>query len=210
MSKTFEKLSAVQQEVKAPKNNYNGYGGYKYRSAEDILAAVKPVLAKHGAIIVMSDEIVEVSGRIYVKATAAFWDGETRIEVYGYAREALTKKGMDDSQITGTASSYARKYALNGLLLLDDTKDADTEEYAKQTQQAPREQTQRVTAPTAKGTTITTETRDLILKLAGYAKVELGPILNGKDLNRLTTEEGDKLLNYLKREAEKNGAEGNI
>ena len=207
MDDIFVKLAAVQQEVKAPKNNFNRFGNYKYRSAEDILAAVKPVLSKHNSLILISDEIVVVCGRIYVKATVSFLYKEQRIDVFGYAREAAEKKGMDESQVTGTASSYARKYALNGLLLLDDTKDADTEEYAKQTQQAPREQTQQATE---KVTTITTETRDLILKLAGYAKVALGQILNGKDLNKLTTEEGDKLLNYLKREAEKNGAEGNI
>ena len=138
----YEKLSAVQQELKAPKDKKNTFAGYSYRSAEGILEAVKPILSKNKVTIVLSDEIVETGGRIYVKAKAQFLEFENKtndtvrfIEVTAYAREAETKKGLDDSQITGTASSYARKYALNGLLLIDDTKDADTDEYAKQTQE---------------------------------------------------------------------------
>lgn len=136
----YEKLAAVQQELKAPKDKKNTFAGYSYRSAEGILEAVKPILSKNKVTIVLSDEIVEIGGRIYVKAKAQFLEFENKtndtvrfIEVTAYAREAETKKGLDDSQITGTASSYARKYALNGLLLIDDTKDADTDEYQKQT-----------------------------------------------------------------------------
>lgn len=138
----YEKLSAVQQELKAPKDKKNTFAGYSYRSAEGILEAVKPILSKNKVTIVLSDEIVEIGGRIYVKAKAQFLEFENKtndtvrfIEVTAYAREADSKKGLDDSQITGTASSYARKYALNGLLLIDDTKDADTDEYQKQTQE---------------------------------------------------------------------------
>lgn len=136
----YEKLAAVQHELKAPKDKKNTFAGYSYRSAEGILEAVKPILSKNKVTIVLTDEIVEIGGRIYVKAKAQFLEFENKtndtvrfIDVTAYAREAETKKGLDDSQITGTASSYARKYALNGLLLIDDTKDADTDEYAKQT-----------------------------------------------------------------------------
>lgn len=121
----INKLAKIQKELVAPKGQFNNFGKYKYRSCEDILEAVKPLL--DGAIILLSDQVVEVGGRVYVKATAVFCDGgEEPIEVSAYAREAENKKGMDDSQITGTASSYARKYALNGLLLCDDVADADT------------------------------------------------------------------------------------
>jgi len=126
----IEKLLAVQAELKAPKGQYNSFGKYKYRSCEDILEAVKPILKAHGASITISDELVQIGNRIYVKATARFWDVDDGgyVNNTAFAREPDTKKGMDESQITGTASSYARKYALNGLLLIDDTKDADTDE----------------------------------------------------------------------------------
>ena len=126
----IEKLLAVQAELKAPKGQYNSFGKYKYRSCEDILEAVKPILKEHGASITISDELVQIGNRIYVKATARFWDIDDGgyVNNTSFAREPDTKKGMDESQITGTASSYARKYALNGLLLIDDTKDADTDE----------------------------------------------------------------------------------
>ncbi len=126
-----EKLMRIQTEIKAPKNLYNSFGKYKYRNAEGICEAVKPYLARENVSLVLEDNIVEVGGRVYVKATATLFDGETgdKLETSAFARESMEKKGMDDSQITGTASSYARKYALNGLFLLDDTKDADSDEY---------------------------------------------------------------------------------
>lgn len=127
-------LVAIQSELKAPKNQYNSFGKYHYRSAEDILEAVKPLLKKHSATLYLSDEIITVGDRVYLKTTATFEDGDgTTIQTSACAREPQDKKGMDDSQITGTASSYARKYCLNGLFLIDDTKDADTDEYKKQT-----------------------------------------------------------------------------
>lgn len=129
-------LTDIQNELKVPKNRYNSFGEYKYRSCEDILEAVKPLLAKYDATMIIQDEIVEVGGRIYVKATAKLMaHKEATPKVYeatAFAREAEEKKKLDVSQITGTASSYARKYALNGLFLIDDTKDADTDEYTKQ------------------------------------------------------------------------------
>lgn len=124
--KTFtERLIAVQSQLKVPKNQYNDYGGFKYRSCEDILEAVKPLLQKEGLYITIADDIVVIGERFYVKATATLSDGENSISNQAFAREDAAKKGMDGSQVTGTASSYARKYALNGLLAIDDTKDAD-------------------------------------------------------------------------------------
>ena len=131
--KTFvEKLIAVQTALKAPKGQYNSFGKYKYRSAEDILNAVKPLNAEQGLLLTLSDEPLLIGDWHYIKATATITDGIIKESFTAYARESFTKKGMDDSQITGTASSYARKYALNGLYLIDDTKDADTDEYKKQ------------------------------------------------------------------------------
>lgn len=129
----WQVLAAVQQELKAPKEQHNSFGNYNYRSAEDILEAVKPILAKHGATITLSDSLELIGDRYYIKATASFWTGAMPLQVTAYAREAAAKKGMDDSQVTGSCSSYARKYALSGLLLLDDNKDADTNEYHAQT-----------------------------------------------------------------------------
>lgn len=127
-------LTNIQAELKAPKNRYNSFGDYKYRSCEDILEAVKPLLKKHTASLYIQDKIVEVGGRVYVEATATFKsEDDGVIQTKAFAREPAEKKKMDDSQITGTASSYARKYALNGLFLIDDAKDPDTDEYAKQT-----------------------------------------------------------------------------
>lgn len=123
MKTLIEKIAEIQRTLKAPKNQVNNFGGYNYRSCEDILEAVKPLL--NGLVLTVSDEIVAVADRVYVKATAKITDGVNTLENSAFAREALTKKGMDESQITGAASSYARKYALNGLLCIDDTKDAD-------------------------------------------------------------------------------------
>lgn len=130
------KLSAIQQELKAPKGQYNSFGKYKYRSCEDILEAVKPICAKNRAALTITDEVFQIGGRFYVGAHARLYDCDTGEyhEVQAFAREPDDKKGMDDSQVTGTASSYARKYALNGLFCIDDTKDADTDEYKKQTE----------------------------------------------------------------------------
>lgn len=137
----YEKLSKVQSELKAPKGQYNSFGKYKYRSCEDILEAVKPLNAKHGVVLTVGDEVVEISNRFYVKATATLVDIESgeKVTNTALAREDDAKKGMDGSQITGTASSYARKYCLNGLYCIDDTKDADTDEYRAQQERKPQE-----------------------------------------------------------------------
>lgn len=128
MTPIFHKLAAIQAQLKAPKSQYNSFGNYKYRKAEDILEAVKPLLADQGCILTCSDELVNMGDRYYVKATATLTDIETGGQVLctAYAREEESKKGMDGSQVTGASSSYARKYALNGLLCIDDTQDSDT------------------------------------------------------------------------------------
>ena len=130
----YEKLMNIQKELKAPKGQYNSFGKYKYRSCEDILESVKPLLEKYKVTIILSDKLEQIGERYYIRAKAILIDTESNnsIENTAYAREEETKKGMDGSQITGTSSSYARKYALNGLLLIDDTKDADTDEFTKE------------------------------------------------------------------------------
>ena len=125
----FQKLLKVQTRLKVPKNQYNKFGQYNFRSCEDILAAVKPIAAEYKVLVVCTDELVMIGDRYYIKATARFIDCEndeiSEIDNYGFAREEETKKGMDGSQVTGASSSYARKYALNGLLGIDDTEDSD-------------------------------------------------------------------------------------
>lgn len=125
----YEKLSAIQSELKAPKSQYNSFGKYNYRNCEDILEAVKPLCGKYKAVCTIGDEVTLVGERYYIKATARLIDVESpadKIENTAYAREEAEKKGMDGSQVTGASSSYARKYALNGLFAIDDTKDSDT------------------------------------------------------------------------------------
>ena len=188
----YAKLAAIQQELKAPKDKKNTYGGYNYRSAEGILEALKPVLVRHEATVVLTDELVQVGERYYVKATAALWSTTDTdvVTATGWAREAEVKKGMDDSQITGTASSYARKYALNALLLIDDTKDADTDEYQNETNP------ERITA----------DQKKLIIALADQAHVNLGKVLVGEDLGKMKKIRADQLIAALKEMA--NGVKG--
>lgn len=133
---TEEKQSAlvtIQSTLKAPKGQYNSFGNYKYRSTEDILTALKPILRALNSTLTITDEPTLIGEWHYIKATATLATPDGEFKTTGYAREADKKKGMDESQITGTASSYARKYALNGLFLIDDTKDTDTDEYYNQT-----------------------------------------------------------------------------
>jgi hypothetical protein len=121
----IKKLVKIQSELKAHKGQTNKFGGYQYRSAEDILEAVKPLLAENEVSLTISDELLYIGDRYYVEATAVITDGEQEVSVKAQAREEESKKGMDSSQITGSTSSYARKYALNGLFCIDDTKDSD-------------------------------------------------------------------------------------
>ena len=167
----YKKLQAIQLELKAPKNQYNEFGKFYYRNGEDILEAVKPLCQKHGAVLKVSDTVIEVGGRHYVKATVSIHDAEDSSEVIhteAYAREAESKSGMDASQITGLASSYARKYALNGLFCIDDVKDADFHDNRKKDEQ----KTEKVTSKQ-------------IAELQALAKrkgVEIGKIANGYKL----------------------------
>jgi hypothetical protein len=161
----YETLSNIQVELKAPKNLYNSFGRYKYRNAESILEAAKPLCAKHGCTLTVSDEVILIGSRYYIKATATVQDKDgNAASTTALAREDETKKGMDGAQITGTASSYARKYALNGLFCIDDTKDPDTNEYHNQTTEDHQEVTAapEVTAQVVKDMATTA--------LAGYAQ----------------------------------------
>jgi len=133
-----QRVGDIQHKLKAPKGQYNSFGKYNYRSCEDILESVKPLLKEHNLALLIDDEIVQIGERYYVKATAKITDGRECVSATAYAREPDTKKGMDESQITGATSSYARKYALNALLCIDDTKDADTMDNSKK----PVQQTQ--------------------------------------------------------------------
>ncbi len=143
----YKKLNNVQSELICPKNNFNSFSGFKYRSCEDILNAVKPLLQKYELILTLTDSIELVADRFYLKATATLYDCDNKdtISTTAYAREEQVKKGMDSSQITGATSSYARKYALNGLFAIDDTKDADTQDNTEKAKQPPK----KTTKPTA-------------------------------------------------------------
>lgn len=190
----MEALRLIQQELKAPKGQYNSFGKYHYRSCEDIVESVKPLLAKHGAQLTLTDDIVMVGDRIYVKATATLYDEKGVSETAtAFAREPEQKKGMDESQITGTASSYARKYALNGLFLIDDTKDPDTDEYRNQQNSAP------IPAAVAK---ISKAQADEIINLSQGAGVPVVTILKGYRISKLedmTAIDAGKTINTLKK-----------
>lgn len=129
------KLNEIQQRLSVPKSHRNTFGNYNYRNCEDILEAVKPLLGD--SKLLLSDEVVQVGDRYYVKTTVTFNDGEYQATVTAYARESEDKKGMDSAQITGASSSYARKYALNGLFLIDDGKDADSDDNTVSAETAP-------------------------------------------------------------------------
>lgn len=214
----MEGLSNIIQELKAPKVRKNTFGGYNYRSCEDILEAVKPLLAKHNCTLVLSDEVVCVGNANYIKATAQLKCGNISVSVSGWAREETNKKGMDAPQMTGTASSYARKYALNGLFCIDDTKDADTNEYhtenssrQKAEKTAPQPQPQPQSAqPTAQprkvinaNTIANKEQCDKMLKLLeeemrkAQADVrDFSPVLTLKDLGfEIEEGVGEKIAN---------------
>lgn len=138
----YEKLAAVQSALKAPKGQYNSFGKYKYRSCEDIVESVKPLLKQNGLLLTLTDEIINISDRFYVKATATIIDtaeGKT-VSVCAFAREEESKKGMDGSQVTGASSSYARKYALNGIFAIDDTKDSDSTNTGDEPKEQPKQE----------------------------------------------------------------------
>ena len=188
----YEKLSNIQIELKAPKGQYNKFGNYKYRSCEDILEAVKPLCHKNRTTLVLNDEVEVKSERYYIKAIATLydWDSDNKLVASAYARESLTKKGMDESQITGTSSSYARKYALNGLFNIDDTKDNDTNEAKEQQENAPKIKK------------ITQEQKDIITSYINeFTKPIVGTKIKTtgkKSLGTLTQKEAVKVIQYLR------------
>lgn len=192
-----QKLLKAQKELKAPKGNFNSFGKYKYRSAEDILEAVKPLNAENGLLLTLTDEPVFIGDWHYIKATATITDGEQTHTVSAYARESLQKKGMDDSQITGTASSYARKYALNGLYLIDDTKDADTDEYQNQNNSGNQQKNQ----PDPLNGDITTKFSEALQIVGGkeplYEKLDTNKDAISKLLNSKKKAEKQKLIKQL-------------
>ena len=194
----MDKLALIQKELKAPKSNFNSFGNYKYRSCEDILEAVKPLLAKNGCFLTLSDDIVMVGDRIYVKATATYREGKEELIVTAFAREEAEKKGMDASQVTGTASSYARKYALNGLFLIDDTKDADTDEYAQETQKKPAKKAEQKPADNPVDKMITPLQKAKLQRLMTDTEWENTVIKNGKP-ETWTSEQAEKWIAALER-----------
>ncbi len=192
----YEKLTKVQEELKAPKNQYNSFGKYKYRSCEDILEALKPILAKYGLFLMIGDTMEHVGDRYYIKATCTISDGETHITNSAFAREEESKKGMDGAQVTGTSSSYARKYALNGLFLIDDTKDPDTDEYQSQTRSGNKQ-----TTGNSKDNKLVTESQlsrlYAIGSSKGYSKADIDKSIHKKGKNsakELTMAEYDELI----------------
>ena len=177
----LQKLSKVQLELKAPKSNFNKFGGFYYRSLEDILEAVKPLLDKHGLTLTISDEPVMIGDRFYIKATARLSDGNESIEVTAYAREPQSKTKMDDAQLTGASSSYARKYCLNGLFLIDDTKDPDTNEFQEQTTGNVNELNNQMITLFAKALE-KIGNRDNLYKLLGLNKTKMTEITRSDDI----------------------------
>ena len=165
----YEKLVKIQSTLKAPKGQYNSFGKYKYRNCEDILEAVKPLLAEVKAVVIIGDELELIGSRFYVKATARFIDCETDAQITNtaYAREEDTKKGMDGSQITGASSSYARKYALNGLFAIDDTKDSDTTNGMPDQQSNQQNKQQANTAPQL----MTEQHYNILIRACGNAQM---------------------------------------
>lgn len=193
----MKELSKIQGELNAPKNQYNSFGKYKYRNVEDIQAALKPYIKELNVSVTTSDEIVLVGDRIYVKATATITNsaGET-ISTTGYAREAESKKGMDDSQVTGAASSYARKYALNGLFAIDDTKDADSMDNSSTSDKKPVNQINKsfgIAAKKYRDKTGMTE-NDLYKKINSMST---STITNFASFARLSDDKKIKITNWL-------------
>lgn len=215
--KTFtEKVVTIQTELKAPKGQINKFGNYKYRSLEDINEALKPLLAREQLQLTISDELALIGERYYIKATATISDGNgNHVKACGYARESKDKKGMDDSQITGTASSYARKYAMNGLFLIDDTKDADSNEFTEQTKKPSNNSEKKQQSQKNKNSLNASQKQIAVSKMTEFAKRQnialeqavnkLLPFLKLEpDLAKLTPDGFGVLMNYLNKKWEGN------
>lgn len=181
----YEKLLSVQVSLKAPKSQYNSFGKYNYRNCEDILEAAKPICKEEKAVVFLTDEIVLIGERYYVKATAKFIDVESKDELcaVAYAREEETKKGMDGSQVTGASSSYARKYALNGLFDIDDTKDTDTTNTHDKEDTTTQEDKPKVISAKAK------TPREMLIAKLDELGVDKNEYAMAKGLNKDTTPE---------------------
>lgn len=197
----YEKLIKVQEELKVPKNQFNSFGKFKYRSCEDILEELKPLLVKNGLFLMISDNVELLGDRYYIKATCTITDGDISISNSAYAREIEKKDRMDETQTTGSSSSYARKYALNGLFLIDDTKDPDTDEYQKQTRENANKQTSRSGAGAGKADKLVTESQLSRLYAIGgskgYSKADIDKSIHKKGKNsakELTMAEYDDLI----------------
>lgn len=205
-----EVLSAIQNELKAPKNQYNSFGKYNFRNCEDILEALKPILAKHKAINLLSDEVVLIGDRFYIKATATLQIGDEKISVTAFAREEDSKKGMDSSQLTGSTSSYARKYALNGLYAIDDTKDADTppnensdNKAGKKEPSAPPKKEPQQNHKDIEKDRLTREINELVTKMTQSTGTKGSYIkktaLTATNCDGTTTEDLRKIKNYIEK-----------
>jgi len=185
----YQKLAQIQQEIKCPKDKNNDFGGYKYRSAESILEALKPIMAKHKVMLILNDDIRIVGDRFYVMSEAKLIDleGETTMSTYAFARETLERPKMDAAQLTGSASSYARKYALNGLLLLDDVKDPDTNEFTRQQMDKPKQKPKGLSPQE-----VDMFTADLLQAGANIQKVCQRYKVN--DLSELTADQANEII----------------
>ena len=193
----YEKLAVVQKALKAPKNQKNSFGGYNYRSCEDILEAAKPLCVDNGLVLTITDDIRMVGDRVYVLATATVTDvkGDGQVSVNAFAREPLDKKGSDASQITGAASSYARKYALNGLFCIDDTKDADA---TNTHETAPKETKKTTTKSNAKADD---EVKNEQMRASANDPYKLPEIAGGAPV----AEKREKFMQEIKRTGYKPG-----
>ena len=198
----YEKLSHIQNEIKVPKNLYNKFGNYYYRNAETIFDTVKPVCMKHRTTLVVSDEIVNVDGRFYVKgiATLCDWDSDKEVMNVAYAREEEAKKGMDASQVTGSCSSYARKYALNGLFNLDDNKDADAPEQKEEAEARTKATAKNANNKKEKAEVMATESQlKMIYELGNEERIEgLKKHYKVNELSELTIDQASQAIKILK------------
>lgn len=199
----YTTLTEIQNELKAPKNQYNSFGKYKYRSCQDILEALKPLLLKHKATLIINDEIQETGTRVYVKAICTFVVGDEKIQATAYAREEESKKGMDGSQVTGASSSYARKYALNGLFLIDDTKDADTDEFKEQSKNKQENKSKQE---------LTKEQINILYSMAsekGFTQKDIQNVIsksfNKRSVTELSQAEYNEILDRMEKSTSKKG-----
>jgi len=205
----YEKLMMIQNELKAPKNQRNNFGNYNYRSAEDILEAVKPLNQKYKCVLILSDSIVVKENRFYIEAVATLVDAEEENAVIfarAYAREEEVKKGMDSSQVTGSCSSYARKYALNGLYNIDDNKDADTDEQTAIVQEAKKKEAKTKAEEAKKADpVISSDKLEILIKTIAGKQTTVGAVEKryGKALANLTESEYADCLKGLGKTPDK-------